>query len=62
MSPEVYSTYVIEDGEVNKEAMKENNLVHYEGQYSTSVKIIYMLLFSNFVVYSDMLDVFVSKI
>ena len=57
MSPEVYSTYVIEDGEVNKEAMKENNLVHYEGQYSTSVKIIkvlitYMLLFSNFVVYT----------
>ena len=44
MSPEVYSTYVIEDGEVNKEAMKENNLVHYEGQYSTSVKIIKVLI------------------
>ena len=39
MSPEVYSTYVIEDGEVNKEAMKENNLLDYEGQYSTSVQI-----------------------
>jgi hypothetical protein len=35
MSPEVYSTYIIEDGEVNKEAMKENNLLDYEGQYST---------------------------
>ena len=39
MSPEVYSTYVIEDGEVNKEAMKENNLLDYESQYSTSVQI-----------------------
>ena len=39
MSPEVYSTYIIEDGEVNKEAMKENNLLDYEGQYSTSVQI-----------------------
>ena len=39
MSPEVYSTYIIEDGEVNKEAMKENNLLDYEGQYSTSVKV-----------------------
>ena len=39
MSPEVYSTYVIEDGEVNKEAMKENNLINYECQYSTSVQI-----------------------
>ena len=37
MSPEVYSTYVIEDGEVNKEAMKENNLLDYEGQYSTFI-------------------------
>ena len=39
MSPEVYSTYIIEDGEVNKEAMKENNLLDYESQYSTSVQI-----------------------
>ena len=55
MSPEVYSTYIIEDGEVNKEAMKENNLLDYEGQYSTSVqiKVLNVVVFKLFFVQHD---------
>ena len=62
MSPEVYSTYIIEDGEVNKEAMKENNLLDYEGQYSTSVqiKVLNVVVFKLF--WCNMMDVCVRKI
>ena len=66
MSPEVYSTYVIEDGEVNKEAMKENNLLDYEGQYSTSVKIKVLIICCCFqtlwCIVTCWMYVFVSKI
>ena len=62
MSPEVYSTYIIEDGEVNKEAMKENNLLDYEGQHSTSVqiKVLNVVVFKLF--WCNMMDVCVRKI
>ena len=44
LSPEVYSAYVIEDGVFDKQAMREKEVVDYEGQQfflKNSLKVIF---------------------